>query len=127
MRKIFQTKRSCPIIQMYLEFGQYPARFELQKMRCLFLKQILEQNENSQIYKFFQLQLKNPVKSDWVSTCLSDLSKLEIKETLEEIKNMSRIRFKNIVKNRILVNALVVGKEGFWDNGSPTYMWGIHF
>ena len=37
LRKIFKTSRSCPIVQMYLEFGQYPGRFELRKMRCLFL------------------------------------------------------------------------------------------
>ena len=55
MRKIFKTNKSCPIVQMYLEFGQYPARFEIKKMRCLFLKQILEQDKNRQIYRFFQL------------------------------------------------------------------------
>ena len=40
MRKIFKTGRSCPIAQLYLEFGQWPARFELKKMRLLFLRQI---------------------------------------------------------------------------------------
>ena len=105
MRKIFKTNKSCPIVQMYLEFGQYPARFEIKKMRCLFLKQILEQDQNSQIYRFFQLQLKNPIKGDWVSTCLSDLSDLQISETLEEIRDMSKTKFKKILKSKILVNA----------------------
>ena len=105
MRKIFKTNKSCPIVQMYLEFGQYPARFEIKKMRCLFLKQILEQDKNSQIYRFFQLQLKNPIKGDWVSTCLSDLSDLQISETLEEIRDMSKTKFKKILKSKILVNA----------------------
>ena len=102
LRKIFKTTRSCPIVQMYLEFGQYPARFELKKMRCLFLKQILNQERNSQLYKFFQLQLKNPVKGDWVTTCLNDLKELKINETLEEIENMSKNKFKNLVKSKIL-------------------------
>ena len=48
MRKVFKTGRNCPIAQMYLEFGQWPARFEIMKKRCLFLKCILNQNENSQ-------------------------------------------------------------------------------
>ena len=106
MRNIFQTGRSCPNVQMYLEFGQWPARFELKKMRCLFLKQILKQNKNSQIYRFFELQLKNPVKGDWVSTCLTDLFELEIKETLEEIENMSAYKFKNLVKRKTEIKAL---------------------
>ena len=105
MRKIFKTNKSCPIVQMYLEFGQYPARFEIKKMRCLFLKQILEQDQSSQIYRFFQLQLKNPIKGDWVSTCLSDLSDLQINESLEEIRNMSKTKFKNKLKSKILVKA----------------------
>ena len=36
MRKILKTKRSCPINQMYLELGQWPARFEIKKLRLLF-------------------------------------------------------------------------------------------
>ena len=42
--------------------GQYPARFEIIKMRLLFLKYILQQSEESMIDKFFQLQPKNPAK-----------------------------------------------------------------
>ena len=84
LRKIFKTSRSCPIVQMYLEFGQYPARFELRKMRCLFLKQILNEDKNSQLYRFFKLQMNNPVKGDWVTTCMNDLKELKINLTLEE-------------------------------------------
>ena len=84
LRKIFKTSRSCPIVQMYLEFGQYPARFELRKMRCLFLKQILNEDKNSQLYRFFNLQMNNPVKGDWVTTCMNDLKELKINLTLEE-------------------------------------------
>ena len=106
MRKIFQTGRGCPNVQMYLEYGQWPARFELKKMRCLFLKKILKEKKSSQIYRFFELQLKNPIKGDWVSTCLNDLSELEIKETLEEINEMSAYRFKKLLKSKIEIKAL---------------------
>ena len=93
MRKILKTNKSCPISQIYLEYGQWPARFELKKMRCLFLKQILQQNEHSQLYKFFKLQQNHPVKGDWVTTILKDLSELEIFETFDEIRKMSRNSF----------------------------------
>ena len=105
LRKILKTSKGCPIVQIYLECGQWPARFELQKMRCLFLKQILQQDENSQIYKFFQLQLNQPVKGDLVSTCLEDLSQQKIKESLEDIKQMSENKFKKLLKTRIKENA----------------------
>ena len=46
------------------------------------------------------------MKGDWVSTCLSDLLELEIKETLEEIKSMSAYKFKNLLKSKIEIKAL---------------------
>ena len=99
------TSFSC-IIALYLEYGQWPARFEIIKMRCLFLKQILRQKEESQINKFFRLQFDNRIKGDWDSTCLKDLSELEIKETIEEIRNMSVFRFKNLLKRKLEIKAL---------------------
>ena len=64
MRKILKTSRCCPIVQLYLELGQWPARFEIQKTRLLFLKLILEQDETSMVYKFLQLQVEKPTKGD---------------------------------------------------------------
>ena len=79
----------APLTQMYLEFGQWPPHFEFKKMRCLFLRNFLKGDENSQIF--------NPVKGDWVSTILRDLSELEIFESFEEIRNMTKNKFKNMV------------------------------
>ena len=41
LRKVFKTTKGCPITQLYLEIGQIPARFEIQKMRLLYLKCIV--------------------------------------------------------------------------------------
>ena len=114
MRIILKTSKSCPIAQMYLELGQWPARFEIKKMRCLFLRKILKEDEQSQIFKFFKLQLTNPVKGDWVSTVLRDLTELDIFESLEEIRKMTRNKFKNMVKSRIEKKALeyLLSKRG---------------
>jgi hypothetical protein len=30
LRKVFKTAKVCPVIQLYLEVGQFPARFEIQ-------------------------------------------------------------------------------------------------
>ena len=38
--------------------------------------------------------------------CMKDLSELEISESLEEIKNMTQIKYKNIIKRRIEKKAL---------------------
>ena len=80
MRKILKTKRSCPIIQMYLELGQWPARFEIKKQRLLFLKNILDEDEKCRVFRFFQLQLEHPSKNDWVSNCKNDLKQENVKK-----------------------------------------------
>ena len=106
LRKVLKTRRGCPIVQLYLELGQIPARFEIQKMRCLYLKYILSQDENSLLYKFFKLQLEQSSKGDWVSTCLADLKELKIEESLTEIKLMSHYSFTKLLKSRMRTNAL---------------------
>ena len=70
------------------------------------MKYILQQSEDSLIFKFFHLQLQSPTKGDWALTCLSDLKNLEISESLEEIKHMTKHKFKNLLKSRIAVNAM---------------------
>ena len=106
MRKVLNTTKGCPITQLYFSLGQIPARFEIQKMRLMFMKYILQQSEDSLIYKFVQLQLQFKTKGDWASTCLLDLEKLHISESLEEIKLMTKNKFRNMLKSRITENAL---------------------
>ena len=77
MRQVLNTTKGCPITQMYLELGQIPARFEIQKMRLLYLKYIMEQNEDSLLFKFFKAQIEQPTRGDWATTCLNDLKALE--------------------------------------------------
>ena len=64
LRQVLKTSKGCPIIQMYLAVGQIPARFEIQKMRLLYLKYILHQDSDSLHSKFFCLQLDLPTKGD---------------------------------------------------------------
>ena len=78
MRQIFKTTKGCPITELYLSLGQIPARYEIQKMRLLYLKKILHKNEENLLFKFFKLQLELPTKEDWASTCIQDLKELGI-------------------------------------------------
>ena len=101
MRQIFKTTKGCPITELYLSLGQIPARYEIQKMRLLYLKKILHENEESLLFKFFKLQLELPTKGDWASTIIEDLKELGISESLEQIKLMKNNQFKNIVKEKV--------------------------
>ena len=43
LRQLLKTSRGCPISQIYLETGHTPARFEIFRKPCLFLKNILNE------------------------------------------------------------------------------------
>ena len=84
LRKILKTTKGCPIMQLYLEVGQHPARFEIQKTRLLYLKYILEQNEDSNLQKMLKLQIENPTKGDWASTCFINIQLLNLEIPLKK-------------------------------------------
>ena len=96
-----KTTKGCPISQIYLETGQWPARFQIKKLRILFLKSILDENAESIVSKFFKLQLQHPTKGDWVSTCKSDLNEMKIELSFQEIKAMSKESFTKMIKCKI--------------------------
>ena len=113
LRQILMTGRGCPIVQLYLEVGVIPARFEIQRYRLLFLKSILHEEPSSRVSQFFNLQLNQPTRGDWVSECLKDLKSLRITESFEEINLMTKRKFNRILKERISENALkyLTGKQ----------------
>ena len=114
LRELFKTGRCCPISQLYAEVGLIPARYEIIKIRLLYLKEILIQKEDSMIFRMFQLQLKQRKRGDWASTCLKNLKELEIEMSLEQIKTMKKSKFKTLLDEKIAPVALTYlkGKQG---------------
>ena len=106
MRQILKTGAKCPLSQLYLELGQAPARFHIQRTRLLFLHDILQQSESSLIRNFFNLQTEQPSKGDWASSCRKDLTELEICLSFEEVKNLSKQKFSKILNDKIKTAAL---------------------
>ena len=74
----------------------------------------MEQNEDSILRKTLQLQLENPCRGDWGSTCLNDLKELDITLTLHEIRTITKSKFSSILKEQIRRFALIylIGKQG---------------
>ena len=69
--------------------------------RVLYLQDILKQNTDSLLHTFFLAQLENPTNGDWASQVLQDLEDLEINLKSSEIKEMSKLSYKSIVRKRI--------------------------
>ena len=73
MRQLLKTTKGCPIVQLYMELGLAPARVDILKTRLFFLKYILDEEPENMIHKFLTLQIENPTRFDWASTCVKDL------------------------------------------------------
>ena len=101
MRQLLKTSRGCPISQIYLELGQIPARFDIFKLRLYFLKDILNQEEDSLMFKFLQLQIQNPPKGDWASSCKENLKDLDLELSFDEIRTMPTTKYKRLVSAKL--------------------------
>jgi hypothetical protein len=101
LRELFKTSKGCPLTQLYLEGGIIPAKFEIIRIRLLFLKTILNQKQDSMLFKFFKIQLESSSKTDWTTTCMNNLEELKIEKSLDEIREMSDMKYKNLLNDRV--------------------------
>ena len=87
---------------MYLELGWVPIIY-LIKARCLlYLHYILNESEESMIYRFLQIQLSSPLRGDWALSVKSDLCELKLDQySFEDIKSLSKEQFRKIVHDAI--------------------------
>ena len=64
LRKLLKISKGCPIMQLYLMVGIIPERFQIMKMRIMFLKYMSNENKKSLIRKYNELQVQKPTKGD---------------------------------------------------------------
>ena len=102
IRQLLKAPKGTPKELLYLELGIIPFRDIIIGRRLNFLYTILNENPNSLIYRFFEAQCKYQTRKDWVTMIEKDLKYLELQDiSLEKIKSMSKIQFRNIVKQKI--------------------------
>ena len=101
LRRILETPSSTPNVSLYLEMGCLPIRYVIKTRRMMFLHYILNQKETSLIHKFFKAQPENPVKGDWCKLVNSDLKEINLRLSLEEIKELSLESFRTEVKKAV--------------------------
>jgi hypothetical protein len=106
LRKFLEVGKCCPKEMLYLETGSIPLRFTIISRRLMFFHYLLNEKENSLVFKILQAQIEKPSKNDWIKLIQEDLSSLEIYLSYEDIKGLSKQQFKSFVHNCILKKAL---------------------
>ena len=101
IRNLFECSRNVPKDLLYLELGLVPISFILKGRKQMFLHHILQQNETSLLHRFFMAQMNHPINKDWVSTVLEDMEDLKINLEIEDIKHMTKTKFKEYVNEKV--------------------------
>ena len=101
LRGFLECPVSTPKEMLYLEMNCIPIRFMIMSRRLNFLHYILNEDEDSLIFKFFLAQLEQPSRQDWCHTVTEDLKTLKMNLKLSEIRKLSKATFKKMVKDKI--------------------------
>ena len=101
LRKVLEAPSKTPKCMLYLETGCKPLRFVIMKRQMMFFHYILKEDKNSLIRRFFDAQLKNPGKNDWVLTIGKNLEELEIVLDVDQIEMTTENQFETLVEKSI--------------------------
>ena len=100
LKNIFSSNTGIqvPLHIMYLDGGQVPARFQIDRYRLNFLQYILQEEETSLLYTMLRAQGDTPVKGDWFSDSQTTLKEFNLNLSNSQIKGMSKNEFHKITK-----------------------------
>ena len=97
LRLVLKVPKSTPKEILFLEMGCIPFRDWIRKRRISFLHYILNESQDSMLYKFLMCQMKNQKPKDWITQLMKDLKDFKIDLKVEDLKTM-KIQVKNTVE-----------------------------
>ena len=101
-RRLLETPKTTPISIMHLELGTLPIRHVIKCRRLVFLQYLLKQDKDTLMYKFFEAQLRDPQRGDWVLQVKQDLIDVKLQDiTFDQIATMTEYSFQLKVKRAI--------------------------
>ena len=97
------AKIPCPAI--YLELGQEPLRFIIASRRILYLHTLLTRQDTELTKKTYLAQKADPTKGDFCLLVEEDKKLIEMAETDDDIKKMTKREIRLVVKKKVKVSA----------------------
>ena len=105
IKRILGVPSSTPSALLYLELGLVPLKYIIQARRLTFLRYILSRKEDDLLLKFFMAQMREPSKNDWCQTVKDDLQEFQIELNFDQIKSLSKLKWKKIVQKAMRTKA----------------------
>ena len=107
LRTILRSHSKVAIECLHFETGTLPLKYELMKRRLMYLWKILHVEETELISRVYNSQLLSSHPGDWVRLVQQDKSALGLELPDEDIKKLSKNRYKKLVEKKIENYALV--------------------
>ena len=70
LRRALELPRSVPTAALYLELGILPIKYEIAIRQLLFLKKILDKNENDPVSQVYREMIKYEFENNWARNVL---------------------------------------------------------
>ena len=106
MRRLFDAEQETPVEAFYLETSAWPFRHILMGRKLMYFWTLLNKSETELVKSVFDAQCEFPSKGCWISEVKDILKSCKIYHTNEEIRKLSKINFKNLVKEKIQIKVM---------------------
>ena len=101
LRGIINAHAKVPIEALFLETGSIPIRFIIKSRRFNFLKNILKREDEELIKEVFNAQKESPIDGDFYKLVTSDLEKVNLTISENDICNTNKEALKKTVKIKV--------------------------
>ena len=105
LKRTLQTTRSTSNAVIHLETGTLPLEYEINIRQLTFLHHILNLTEDDPVMKTYHQQTKFAHEQNWANDIKALKMKYGIQENDDDIKTMSKDRWKKAVKQKVRSHA----------------------
>ena len=101
VRAIWECPSYTSVPVMFLDLGIKPIKFYIIQRRVMFYHYLLNQDEDSLLFKCFFAQCQEPLPGDWILQVKEDFKILNLKLSDQEIKQQSKASFHKFIKSQV--------------------------
>ena len=101
LRRALELPRSVPTAALYLELGILPIKCEIAIRQLLFLKKILDKNENDPVSQVYREMIKYEFEDNWARNVLDLRVRYSLPLNDENVRLLSKGVWKSMVKKQV--------------------------
>ena len=101
LRRVMEVPKSTPIAALFLELGILPIQYEIEKRQLVFLKRILDRENDDPIKMSYHEMLKYQAERNWANNVHELRGKYNLPLNDENVCNLTYATWKKMVHDRV--------------------------